>query len=232
MTLHIQIANGRPLEQLWRVPHDCERMNVNKDDYRYRADGSRGEARVVLDENAEPIKKPFPEVYRCAPQHHIILDCAWQKLWRQLNPKLSVDRWQTLLGNKLAWCNGTGFPGHHSCLTGADSDKSFPRFDQPRVCGGAILKGKEIDGRLKIEAMSITQRVPSVDDVLSSNHLCYYGTSVNPDGSVGLIKRMGMDGNYQPVIIPIIMNWQIYLPLDELHKLDMGKPIPGPTEIV
>jgi hypothetical protein len=233
MSVYINVAEYKPpmVDQLYRVPHDVERMNVNKDDYRYRTDGSRGDARVVLDENAVPIKKPFPEVYRCQPQHHIILDCAWQKLWRQLNPILSVEKWSTLLGNKLAWTNGTGFPGHRNCLTGADKEKDFPRFDQPRVCGGALLKGVEINDRLKIEGMSMTKPVPSAEWVID-NGWYYYGTSVNPAGEVGMIKRMGTDGENHPVLIPIIMNWQIYLPLDELHKLDMGRPIPGPTEIV
>jgi len=235
MSIYINIFGKETLptsKQYYRVPHDIERMNVDQDDYRYRVDGSRGKPRTVNDEHGEQILNPFPEVYRCVPFQHIIIDCSFQKLWRQLNPMLSNEKWSSLLGNKLAWTNGTGFPGHYNCITGMDEGKPFPRFDQPRFCGGAIITGIEIDKRLKIDAMATELPVMKAAEVMSNIHYWYYGTSVYPDGHIGLIRRLGTDGKYHPVIIPNMMSWQIYLPLNELHKLDKSKPIPEATEFV
>ncbi len=213
--------------QFYRVPHDVERYNYNTGDLRYRTDGSRGPVRqVVIDRN-----KAEPEVYRLNPDIHVILDCTRQWLWRNLNSKLSDKKWSTLLGNGLAWTNGTGFPSHYNCVTGEEPDKAFPRFDQMRVCGGAILTGYEKDGLLYIESMSNIGSPLSTGEVLDRFWLWYWGTSVSPDGSIQKIPRLGIDGFYYPVIIPIFTSVQATLPLNELHKLPIGEPIPDTISI-
>lgn len=212
--------------QYYRVPHDIERKNWNTKDFLYMGDGYRD----------GPVRQPvinaddsLPEVYRLDPDIHVILDCAWQRLWRDLNPMLSDRRWSSLLGNALAWTNNTGFPGKRNCITGEDSDEQFPRFDQQRTCGGAIHTGIERSGMLLIDSMLVDNRVPTVEEVLDNPSFWYWGTSINPHGKINLIPRLGIDGNYYPVRVPNVTKTQVFLPLNELHKLPLGSEIPSPT---
>jgi len=216
MTLHIdiskQLSTGR---QYYRVPGDIERVNYNSGDWRVRTDGSRGPVRqVVIDEN-----KAMPQVYRVYPLHHVILDCALQKMWRDMNPMLSNQKWSSLLGNGLAWTNNTGFPGHYNCITGDDKDKAFPRFDQPRLCANAVISGVEKDGKLWLDTMLTTNPAMSASDAMAIDHYWYYGTSVNPKGETNYITRLGIDGQRHKVIIPVVTSQPVYIPLDELIRL-------------
>lgn len=136
--------------QFYRIPWDTERYDYNSDPQRLGYTGGSGGSvrQVVLDRG-----EAMPAVFRFNPDYHAVLNCACQKLWRELNPKLSVSKWATLLGNGLAWTNGSGFPGHYNCLTGADKGETLPRFDQMRICAGAIITGKENRGYLEIETI-------------------------------------------------------------------------------
>jgi hypothetical protein len=223
-----------PARQYYRVPHDVERVDWNKGDLRYRTDGSRGEPRKIYTVNPitgqkEQILNAFPEVYRLAPDHHTVLNCAFQWLWRSINPDLSDKKWSTLLGNKLAWTNNTGFPGHANCVLQEEMSKPMPRFDQARVCGGAILTGTERNGLLWIESMLINNPVMDPQDVLNDRSKWYWGTSVNPEGEVNLITRPGLDGRNYPVRVPIVTAQPVFLPLVELHKLPISAPLPDAT---
>lgn len=229
MSVYIHITERKDIppsgRKSFRVPRDVERMDADKGDFRVRTDGSLGKPRKVLDENGNPIENPFPEVYRVYPWHHVILNCAFQTLWRELNPKLSSKRWSTLLGNKLAWTNNTGFPGKYNCITGEDKPKGepkpsdFPRFDQARLCANAIVTGTEEGDVLWLDTMLTTQPAMRAEEVLRIRHYWYYGTSVNPQGETNYITRLGIDGGYHRVIIPILTSQRVYLPLNELIKL-------------
>jgi hypothetical protein len=224
-----------PAVQYYRVVHDVERVDWNAKDLRYRGnvdaykgDLTGGEPRKIY--GIDPatglpvrILKPFPEVYRLKIDHQTIINCAWQHLWRALNPNLDNGKWSTLLGNKLAWTNGTGFPGHWNCITGEDAGLPLPRFDAPRICGGAVVTGRVEGSRLWIDTMLVNNPPPAPADALS-----YFGTSVSPDGSVNLIKRFGIDGSYRPVRVPLVTTIAVYLPLAELHALADG-PLPDAT---
>jgi hypothetical protein len=225
-----------PTMQHFRVPHDVERVDWNAKDYRYRGnvdaykgDLTGGEPRKIY--GIDPatglpvrILKPFPEVYRLKIDHQTIINCAWQHLWRALNPNLDNGKWSTLLGNKLAWTNGTGFPGHWNCITGEDAGLPLPRFDAPRICGGAIVTGHVEGSRLWIDTMLVNNPVPPAGDALS-----YFGTSVNPQGEINLIQRLGLDGRYYPVRVPLVTTIAVYLPVAELHALADNAPLPDAT---
>jgi hypothetical protein len=220
----------------FRCPHDVERVNWNAKDYRYRGnvdaykgDLTGGEPRKIYSGDGVQIMKAFPEVYRLKPDHHTVLDCYWQGIWRDLNPMLSDGKWSTLLGNSLAWTNGTGFPDHRNCITGEEPDAPFPRFDAPRACGGAIFKAKRIEnGMAWIETLLVTDKSRTASEILASRHLWFWGTSVNPSGEIGLIRRLGIDGSYHPVRVPLVTTIAVYLPLAELHALADG-PLPDAT---
>lgn len=223
MSVFVRISSQSqtPARRFYRVPRDIERVNASdrpdgsKEDLRVRTDGTFGKPRQkVLDEG-----KTFPEVYRIYPLHHVVLNCSFQRLWRDLNPMLSDHRWSSLLGNALAWTNNTGFPGHWNCITGEDADKQFPRFDIPRLCSNAIVAGFEKDGYLWLDTMLTTNPAMRAVDVLDIPYYWYYGTSVNPKGETNFITRLGFDGAYHKVRIPVLTSQKVYVPLDELIPL-------------
>jgi hypothetical protein len=166
----------------------------------------------------------MPEVYRVYPLHHVILNCSFQRLWRDLNPELSDKKWSTLLGNGLAWTNNTGFPGHYNCVTGDEkpkviTDAAFPRFDQFRLCSLAKVTGTITNGFLWLDTMLTTKPAMRAEDVLKIEHYWYYGRSVNVRGETNYIMRPGIDGRFHKVRIPVLASVPVYIPLNELIEL-------------
>lgn len=211
---------------LFRVPHDRERVSWNTGDMRYRGD-ENGWAREIYRDGYR-VMEPFPEVYRLNPDHHTVLDCHWQRVWREMNPALSDKRWSALLGNGLAWTNNTGFPGHRNCITGEDADKPFPRFDQARVCGGALLHGRREGNRVWIETLLVGDKSLTASQILERPWLWYTAVSVSPDGSTQFITRPGLDGMNYPVRVPLLTSLPVWLPYDELIPLT-NHPVGGIT---
>lgn len=212
-------------KQFYRIPWDTERVNYNGDPQRLEyTGGNYGPVRQVVLSTGDPM----PAVYRLDPDYHVVLDCACQKLWRELNPNLSNKKWSTLLGNGLAWTNNTGFPGKRNCITGEELSKPFPRFDQMRICAGAIVTGVEKSGFLTIESIR-PEKIPPTSEVLAKPWLWYWGTSINPKGGRNIIPRQGIDGKFYGVKVPIITSFLAILPLSQLHKLPLGFIPPSPT---
>lgn len=212
-----------PQKKYYRIPHDIERVNVSNDQLEYITGTNKGRVRQVVLNRHEPL----PEVYRLNPDHHVILDCYWQKVWRELNPALSDKKFCTLFGSALAWCNNSGFPGRRNCILNEDLDAQFPRFDQARICGGAIVTGIEKNGLLLIDTLRV-DRLVTAQEIIADKTKWYYGTSISPRGQINYILRLGMDGNYHRVRIPILTAQLAALPLNHLHKLPDGL-FPAPT---
>lgn len=223
--------------QYYRVPHDIERVNWNAGDLRYRGNVPEyrdnphgGPVRAVVTNAGDPM----PEVYRLDPDHHTILDCYWQWIWRDMNVNISDKKWSTLLGNGLALTNNTGFPGHYNCVTGEEKPdvikpSVFPRFDTPRVMGGAILTGIEMGGLLYITSLLVNDHSTTLDQIVAVPWLWYWWTSVNPEGEVNYITREGADGEMYSVRVPLVTTQQVTLPLSHLHKLPIGSVLPPAT---
>lgn len=203
-----------PAPQYWRVPHDIERINWNAGDMRYGGDGYR----------LGPVRgsAPTPEVYRVYPDQTTPIGEAHQWLWRNLNPLLSDDKWSRLLGNAYAFTNNTGFPGRHDYVNNRDVDKELPRFHAALVCGGAILEGQELNGKVWIKSILISDPVPMAADVLADPGLWFYGTNVGADGYISFMQKKGMDDFYHTIVVPLLTKVPVYLPTNELHKLPAG----------
>lgn len=208
----------------YRIPHDVERVKMyvtdgEDADYRYRGDSS-GKVRRVVVETGEP----RPEVYRAFPDHQTPLDRAHQFFWRFLNPMLSDSKFSTLFGNTLAWCNGTGAGVRHNWITGANADKKDIAFDAARFCGGAIIPGVRSGGVVQLKSLLLSQTIPEPSECIAHPEwgFWYWGTSINPQGEVNLIKRLGIDGQYYPVRVANITSQPISILADELHELPEG----------
>lgn len=228
----IRIASAEavtePPIQLYRQPHDVEIYHYDEpEDWRYGGDGYRdGSVRKGKAFNTIPL----PEVYRCKDSDHATqLSCAWLHLWKNINPELTRNSWGTLLDSGLAWMNDTGSPPHSNCVTKYIGDGKSPSFHTPIRNGGAILKGVEQDGFLLVENLHTSNPVPTSDYVLERPWLWYWGTSVRKDGGINYIVRKGLDGTMKHVRIPFITRLPVKIPLEQLHKLPLGSPIPPPT---
>lgn len=221
MSIQFRVTRtAQPAVQLYRKPHDVEIYSYNEpEDWRYGGDGYRsGPVRsTVIDDNAN-----MPEVYRVYPEHPILLECRWVRLIRDMNPKIGSSQISTLLNWNYAFSNRTGFPYRYNCLTGEDIDKKDPALDTPRVCGGALLKGEERDGRLYFESLRTSGFVPSVAWMEERPWLWFWVTGVTKTGGVNLATKLGLDGQRYPVRMPLLSELQLWLPLSWLHKLEPG----------
>ncbi len=149
----------------------------------------------------------LPEVFRLEPDIHVILTEPVQRLWRALNPHLTDEQWTLCLGNTLEFTNGTGFPGRHNYITGADADKEDPKFDQTRICGGATICGAVSEGNLIIQAIDVRFPLPPVEYVRKRRWLWYEAVNID--------VQKGTDGVFRPVIRPLKGAWgkKVYVPL-------------------
>jgi hypothetical protein len=195
-------------EQYWRVLHDVE-----------------------LEGLWRPIRNA-PEVFRLEPFHHVVLTRDIQQLWKDLNPHLNGKQWRRLLGNTLAFTNGTGLPGHADHVNGMELDQPDPRFDQARVCGGALLRGEVQGNFLLIENyVDVKKPIPSAEQVLAERRY-FIATTARNNGTIGQFGGKGFD-----VFVPLLATQPVKFPLRAdnpprgLKQLDMSQPLPGPYEI-
>lgn len=171
----------------------------------------------------------LPEVNRLLPFHHVVLTEPIQWLWRKMNAPLTIEQMTALMGNFLAFTNGTGVPGRANYLTGTELDQPDPRFDQARVCGGAILKERYVtDGKLYFEAIDTREPLPTWDYVMNHPHL--YFEAVNIAESAGKPVIRPLKGGWgKPVYVPLLVSQDAYYPVELMTKLPEGLAVlPSP----
>ncbi len=172
----------------------------------------------------------LPEVFRLDPDAHVVLTEPMQRLWRAMNPQLTNDQWRRCLGNDLAFTNnGTGFPGHADYINGVELDKSDPRFDQMRVCGGAFLAGSPFGRALLIDAIDVRKPLPTAHYVMARPWL--YFEAVNADWSVekqGIVIRRFKGEWNQPVYVPVLISVDATFPLELLTEVLLPSPYTYP----
>lgn len=195
-----------PSRQFWRVNHDNPLWRYN-----------------------------VPEVFRIFPFHHVVLDKDVQMLWWGLNPTLSPNKMSALFSNDLAFCNWTGFPGHANYILEEDLEKKPPKFDQARLCGGAILSGREDGNKLWIDAINVNQPLPSVDYVLAHPWLYFDAVTIRKTAGVGPTIGRFMDGSVT-IKVPILVEQPAYVYLNKfdewngLTRLPPGSAWPSPYQ--
>ena len=192
--------------QLWRVKHDAERP--------------LGIWRTAV-----------PEVFRLSPWHGIPLNRAWQEFTFALNqPGMTGEKWRVLYDYRRAFTNngaGYDYPGsppkqdwvNMRDLTATD----LPRFDGPRICGGAIVTGRVDGALLWLHTLDATKPPPAVADVKPWEKFC--ATTVTDNGIGRFPQRGGLD-----VWVPLIARQPVYLPLTGLQKWE-AEELPDPYRI-
>lgn len=215
--------------QWYRVPHDTEirnatvSANLSRNDRLYMGDGNYvGQPRdAVINSPENPLQRPMPEVYRLLPDQTTSIPCDYLKLWKNLNPMLSLNKFFSLLDDAFALTNGTGLGDRYNCITGENEGEQPPAFHAPLVMGGALLRGIEVSGALFIRTMLTSDPVPSVEWALE-NQMWYWGVSITRTGRNNYIMRTGTDGILHPVRIPLLYKRPVSLPLEWLDKLPLG----------
>lgn len=178
--------------RLWRVKHDAElgalwRWNV-------------------------------PEVFRLSPSHAIPIDRAWQEFTFALNqPGMTGDKWRSLYAHNRAFSNkaaGYDYPGtvkqdwvNMRDTTAADTLK----FDQPRICGGALVTGRVDGALLWLDYLDANNPPPAARDVKPWHK--FAATTVTGSGVGRFPQRGGLD-----VWVPLIARQPVYLPLNNLQE--------------
>jgi hypothetical protein len=220
-------GNVQVREQFYRKPHDLEIVRYNEpEDWRYGGDGYRsGPVRnAVLNDPRNPQQKPMPQVYRTFPDHVINLRCAAVRLIRDINhPQIADKQISTLLNSNFAFSNNTGFPERYNCLTGENAGEKDPALHSPILTGGAVLKPLEIVGdMLYYDYIDMNKHLPTASDVIARPWLWFWITAVTSTGQVNMVTRLGTDGLYYPVRMPIFSERPLYAPVSWFHKLPMG----------
>src|SRR3990167_3881241 len=97
-----------------------------------------------------------PEVELFEPDHKTSFPERWQKLSYDLNTTLNPlitanmekKKWRALYRFDKAFMNGTGFEEsgdpRADFINRLNLTSPLPKFDKPRVCGGAFLRGREV----------------------------------------------------------------------------------------
>lgn len=121
ITTTIRFESTEQMPPLWWFPHDRARYDYDAP----KSGGWRfnprinGPARLTSRLNGS-----MPEVYRLQPSHATRLQPEHVDLVVEINQKFSRDKAETFLGPGFAFCNA-----------------GWGVFDQPRLCGGAVITG-------------------------------------------------------------------------------------------
>jgi hypothetical protein len=215
-----------PSVQWYRKPHDLEVLSYNEpENWDYGGDGYRaGPVRnAVVNDPRNPNQKPMPEVYRVFPGHQTSLSCAAVKLIRDINhPMIPVKQISSMLNSNYAFSNNTGFPDRYNCLTGENAGEKDPALHEPVITGGALFRALKVEnGLVYFESILTTRALPAAKDVIERG-LWFWVTAVTKDGQVNIAAKLGADGIYYPVRMPLFSRMPLYAPARWLHKLPAG----------
>lgn len=181
--------------------------------------------KVGHDRDIGPIwRKNVPEVYHFDQSQPTKLTRAWQEFIMELNPLMDGKGFRSLLKWDRAFTNISGYD-HPSgkpradFINHRDEDEKLPVVDKCRVCGGATLAGKIVNGKLVIETLDGSKPPPSVSSVLAKPWLFFTCFIVKPDGSVENFPQSGG----RPVYFPLVASGIVTV---RLNTIIPNKPYP------
>ena len=137
------------------------------------------------------------------------------------------------MGSALMFTNNSsGFGGgtcHADYVNGLNLDCPPPGFDQSRFTGGAIVKAKLVGDYYYIKTIVTTKPLPTTKELLADTSLWFWAMSITPTGRIQYITRLGTDGTYKRIRIPLFTEKEVYLPKDEVHVLGTYQKIESNT---
>ena len=182
--------------------------------------------RVKHDQELQGIFRPnLPEVNLFEPNHVVKMTKEIQEMCYELlkhGMKNSTDEevkkaYRRVYHWDRAFNNFNGYEREGDpradFINSRDLDSELPKFDKPRVCGGAKIKGWLSDaweGWLKVS--TLRGAVP-VDVLVSNPHLFF--EAVSSGKNIAQFPQ----GHDEPVYIPLITGEDVYFPLWKLKQV-------------
>jgi hypothetical protein len=180
-------------------------------------------------------RKNVPEVFRMEPLHAIPLNRAWQLFTFELNPGMNPKKWRVLYGWFTAFTNNGAGYDHPGSPEKADfvnmrniKSVHLPKFDQPRLCGGALVTGKVDGDYLWMDTLNTNQPPPKAESVKPWHKFCALNIRLKADGTPSLSRFPYCDG--RDVIVPLISREPVRFPLAGLAAWESEEP-PDPYRI-
>ena len=201
-----RLPSPSPYPQFYRVLHDIERGGL----WRFS----------------------LPEVFLFEPNHATPFTKEWQLFSFSINPFMTGDKWRSLYSYSRAFTNNQGFdkPGDPRAdyVNGRDLIFELPKFDKPRICGGASLTGVEDGEYLLVNTLDTRNPPPSLEYAEKNPWLCYFD-AITIDGN-GTPRRFPQ-GDGERVFIPLVTSQPVKYPLQYLQKMQAGNPPADPYKI-
>ena len=179
--------------------------------------------RVIHDWEYQGIwRSGVPEVFHFDQVGSVWLTREWQELIYALNPGMTGKGFRSLLGNKTAFCNGTGFDGgvpRADFINMRDLKAKLPRLDKARLCGGAIINGTLAITIATIRALNGNVKPPSLQYVLDHPEFYFECVTVRADGSNGRFPQ----NSGRPVYMPLVSSVTLTI---HTKPIQYSKPYP------
>lgn len=189
--------------------------------------------RVLHDAEMGPLwRDHVPEVFTLSPEHAIPLNREWQLFSKQLNLTMTGDKWRNLHGYYTAFTNqGAGYdrPGDlpkQDWVNMRDTTApELPRFDKPRICGGALVTGRVDGAYLWLDYLDANLPPPAIENVKPWHKFC----ALNVVNETTLSRfPQGTDG--ADVWIPLIARRPVLMSLSRLQRWTDPNP-PDPYRV-
>ena len=200
------------------------------------ANNPRDAATKAAQEQGQP-NHGFPDIIPLADGvQRVQLTQAWQNYIAAINPRMEKRRVAGLLGDAVAFTNGTGFGDtpRRNYLTNENLNaQALPLFDKVRTCGGACHTGVIEGDKLRLLTLDGNLPPPSIVDAnpLSHPHLFFHATIVwmSNDGEE-LARKPFVNKNapapewgydFGVTLMPLVSCVPILRPLEEVEAVSV-----------
>ena len=168
----------------------------------------------------------LPEVYNLQPEHSTQMTKEIQELsfalFRYGAPSLDLNtakkKWTAFMGTKIAFTNYNGFDDSSdpraNHITGENLNKELPKFDKPRICGGALVTGRVEGSDLVIPTINATKPIPSLNLIVEAG---IYFTAVSVGRNFAAEFPYGLS---EPSLMLLISDYdEMRYPLEKFIKM-------------
>lgn len=177
----------------------------------------------------------YPDIIPLADGvQRVQLTKEWQLYIAAINPNMEKRHVAGLLGNAVAFCNGTGFGDEprQNWLTGEDLRSSLlPSFDKVRTCSYACHTGRIEGSELVLSILDGSAPPPSISQInpKSHPHLFFHATIVWMDSNGTELGRKPFVNkravapewgyNFEVTLMPLVSCVGIRVPLSRVQPV-------------
>lgn len=173
-------------------------------------------------------RQNVPEVYRLSGGNTMPITKPWQLLIKAMNPTMTNLMWRRLLDWQRAFTNNTAgydYPGGEPLQDWVNlrdlNATGVPRFEIPRICGGAVVTGVVDGSDLIVSTLDGNAMPPRVEDIKPWHKF----VALNVKDETTLTKFPQGEG--ADVWIPLVTRQPVSYPLSKLQRwTDVNLPNP------